>query len=57
MLVGGTFSAEHGIGQLRTKSLRKYRTPLELEMMHAIKRALDPLWLLNPGKVLQVDEL
>ncbi|MCB1496253.1 MAG: FAD-binding oxidoreductase [Bauldia sp.] len=52
----GTFSAEHGIGQLRLQSLLKYRTPLELELMLTIKKALDPLWLLNPGKVLPVEE-
>lgn len=49
---GGTFSAEHGIGQLRLKSLKQHRSPLELELMRAIKGVLDPKWMMNPGKVL-----
>jgi FAD/FMN-containing dehydrogenase len=52
----GTFSAEHGIGQLRLGSLARYRTPLELELMLTLKKALDPQWLLNPGKMLRVEE-
>ncbi len=52
----GTFSAEHGIGQLRLGSLARYRTPLELELMLSVKKALDPQWLLNPGKMLRVEE-
>ncbi|MGB3833090.1 MAG: FAD-binding oxidoreductase [Mesorhizobium sp.] len=49
---GGTFSAEHGIGQLRVESLKNHRAPLELELMRAIKGAIDPRWMMNPGKVL-----
>lgn len=49
---GGTFSAEHGIGQLRVESLKNHRAPLELELMRAIKGAIDPQWMMNPGKVL-----
>jgi len=48
----GSFSAEHGIGQLRRQALLKYRSPLEVEMMRSLKRALDPKGLMNPGKVL-----
>ena len=48
---GGTFSAEHGVGQLRKATLAKRRSPLELGMMRAVKRALDPENLFNPGKI------
>jgi FAD/FMN-containing dehydrogenase len=48
---GGTFSAEHGVGQLRKATLAKRRSALELELMRAVKRALDPQGILNPGKV------
>jgi FAD/FMN-containing dehydrogenase len=49
---GGSFSAEHGIGLARRHYLRQYRSPVELDTMRAIKHALDPLGLMNPGKVL-----
>ena len=49
---GGSISAEHGIGQLRRDELRRYKTPLEMEMMLCIKRAIDPNQLMNPGKLL-----
>jgi D-lactate dehydrogenase (cytochrome) len=49
---GGSFSAEHGIGQLKIEELARYAPPVELDMMRAIKRALDPRGILNPGKVL-----
>jgi FAD/FMN-containing dehydrogenase len=49
---GGSFSAEHGIGQARRKYLRQYRSQAELDTMRAIKSALDPLGIMNPGKVL-----
>jgi FAD/FMN-containing dehydrogenase len=49
---GGSISAEHGIGQLKREELKRYKSPLELELMRAIKHALDPTGLLNPGKVL-----
>ncbi|MBL0374270.1 FAD-binding oxidoreductase [Rhizobium sp. KVB221] len=51
---GGTFSAEHGIGQLRVDSLEKYRAPVELALMRTIKDAIDPTWMMNPGKVLNL---
>ena len=50
--LGGSISAEHGIGQLKREDLRQRKAPLELELMRAIKRALDPQGLMNPGKVL-----
>jgi FAD/FMN-containing dehydrogenase len=49
---GGTFSAEHGVGQLRKATLAKRRGAHELDMMRAVKRVLDPHGLFNPGKVL-----
>ena len=50
--LGGSFSAEHGIGRLRAAQLRQRSDPAELAVMHALKRALDPKGILNPGKVL-----
>ena len=50
--LGGSISAEHGIGQLKREDLRQRKAPLELELMRAIKRAFDPQGLMNPGKVL-----
>jgi FAD/FMN-containing dehydrogenase len=48
----GSISAEHGIGQMKREALRRYRTPVELDMMRSIKHALDPKGILNPGKLL-----
>lgn len=50
--LGGSVSAEHGIGQLKTGLLKQVKDPVALEMMRAIKTALDPKGILNPGKVL-----
>ena len=50
--LGGSFSAEHGIGRLKVAMLEEWRRGPELEAMRAIKRALDPRGLMNPGKVL-----
>ncbi|QNA88956.1 FAD-binding oxidoreductase [Massilia sp. Dwa41.01b] len=49
---GGSISAEHGIGALKREDLKRYKDPVELEMMRAIKAALDPLGIMNPGKIL-----
>ncbi len=49
---GGSFSAEHGVGALKTDKLAQYQSPVALSMMRAIKQALDPQNLLNPGRVL-----
>ena len=51
---GGSFSAEHGIGQLKVGELQRYTDGVELGMMRAIKRALDPHGIMNPGKLLAV---
>jgi FAD/FMN-containing dehydrogenase len=50
---GGSFSAEHGIGQLKVFELERYAPPVELELMRTIKKALDPKGIMNPGKVLR----
>jgi len=50
---GGSFSAEHGIGQLKVFELERYANPVELDLMKRIKRALDPNNIMNPGKVLR----
>jgi FAD/FMN-containing dehydrogenase len=50
---GGSFSAEHGIGRLKVAELERYASPVELDLMRAVKRALDPNGVLNPGKVLR----
>jgi D-lactate dehydrogenase (cytochrome) len=50
---GGSFSAEHGIGRLKVAELERYAPPVELDVMRAIKHALDPNGILNPGKVLR----
>ena len=53
--LGGSFSAEHGIGRLKVAELERYAPPVELDLMRAIKRTLDPNGILNPGKVLRAD--
>ena len=50
--LGGSISAEHGIGQLKRDELQRYKSGVELDMMRAIKHAFDPLGLMNPGKVI-----
>jgi FAD/FMN-containing dehydrogenase len=50
----GSVSAEHGVGSLKVDTLEKYKSPVALEMMRAIKRALDPQNLMNPGRVIRV---
>ncbi len=49
--LGGSFSAEHGIGALKVAELAHWRGGLPLDLMRAIKRALDPLGIMNPGKL------
>ena len=50
--LGGSISAEHGLGQLKREEIRAHKDAVELELMARIKRALDPSGLMNPGKVL-----
>ena len=49
--LGGSFSAEHGVGQLKTYMMPSWRGGAELESMRRIKNALDPEGLMNPGKI------
>jgi FAD/FMN-containing dehydrogenase len=49
---GGSFSAEHGIGLLKRDELALRKSPVALGLMRAIKAALDPLGLMNPGRVI-----
>ncbi|RZJ06209.1 MAG: hydroxyacid dehydrogenase, partial [Rubrivivax sp.] len=49
---GGSISAEHGIGRLKREELAQRKDPTALALMRSIKRALDPLNLLNPARVL-----
>ena len=51
---GGSFSAEHGVGELKVHKLEKHKSPVALGMMRAIKRGLDPQNVMNPGRVLRV---
>ncbi|WP_424814134.1 FAD-binding oxidoreductase [Roseococcus sp. YIM B11640] len=50
--LGGSFSAEHGVGRLKTDMMEEWRGGAELSAMRAIKAALDPRGIMNPGKVL-----
>ncbi|SDO85281.1 FAD/FMN-containing dehydrogenase [Rhodoferax sp. OV413] len=51
----GSISAEHGLGVLRRDESARYKAPLELQLMRRIKQALDPLGLMNPGKLLRFE--
>lgn len=50
--IGGSFSAEHGIGTEKQASLREFVDSKKLSLMHAVKTAIDPMNIMNPGKVL-----
>lgn len=50
--LGGSISAEHGLGQLKRDTIGRYKSATELELMRRLKRMLDPSDLMNPGKVL-----
>jgi len=50
----GSISAEHGIGQAKIDEITRYKSPVALEAMRAVKRALDPRGIMNPGKVVRV---
>lgn len=49
---GGSISAEHGLGALKRAEIRQYKSAVELNLMRTLKQALDPLALMNPGKVI-----
>src|SRR5512132_1848905 len=48
----GSFSAEHGIGELKRAGLLRYKSGIEIEVMRRLKRALDPKNIMNPGKII-----
>ena len=50
--LGGSISAEHGLGQLKREEVLRYKSDTEMEMMRAVKQALDPRGRMNPGKLL-----
>ena len=50
--LAGSISAEHGVGALKREELQRYKSAVELDMMRAVKAALDPLGIMNPGKIL-----
>lgn len=50
--LGGTFSAEHGIGALHLGEMRDYKSPLELDLMRQVKALFDPAGIMNPGRVI-----
>ncbi|MFQ5468467.1 MAG: FAD-binding oxidoreductase, partial [Kiloniellaceae bacterium] len=50
--LGGSISAEHGVGRMKVAENAHYKAPIEIELMRRIKTALDPKNLMNPGKVL-----
>jgi FAD/FMN-containing dehydrogenase len=50
--LGGSFSAEHGIGRLKTDMMEGWRGGAEIDVMRRVKAAIDPAGLMNPGKVL-----
>ncbi|HMM22231.1 MAG TPA: FAD-binding oxidoreductase [Selenomonadales bacterium] len=53
--IGGKLSGEHGIGYKRKQWMETYSDPVQLTMMRAVKRALDPKLILNPGKIFDVE--
>jgi len=50
--MGGSISAEHGLGRLKRDEILRYKSETEMEMMRALKRIFDPNGIMNPGKVL-----
>lgn len=54
--MGGSFSAEHGVGRLKTDELIRYGDPTRLAAMRAIKQALDPKGIMNPGVMFDTPE-
>jgi FAD/FMN-containing dehydrogenase len=54
-LHNGSFSAEHGIGQSKVAELTERKSSVEMTLMRAIKKSLDPLCIMNPNKVILRD--
>ena len=55
-VMGGSFSAEQGVGRLKIDDLERYGNPAKLTAMRAIKTALDPHGIMNPGAVLRMPD-
>jgi FAD/FMN-containing dehydrogenase len=53
---GGSISAEHGIGQMKLAELARLAGPARLGAMRAVKQALDPIGIMNPGKLVPLAE-
>jgi FAD/FMN-containing dehydrogenase len=49
--LGGSISAEHGVGRMKRMEIRRYKPAVEIELMRAVKQTLDPAGIMNPGKV------
>ena len=54
--LGGRLSGEHGIGYKRAALMSKYTNPIEMKLMKAVKKALDPKNIMNPGKVVSIND-
>ncbi|MEQ8192871.1 MAG: FAD-binding oxidoreductase [Rhodospirillales bacterium] len=54
--LGGSFSAEHGIGRQKRKELNLYKSEVEKDLMQSLKHTLDPAGIMNPGKVVNAEE-
>ena len=52
--LGGSISAEHGIGRMKVDELARYKDPVALDLMRILKKSLDPKNILNPGKVIRI---
>jgi FAD/FMN-containing dehydrogenase len=50
----GSISAEHGVGRLKREEITHHKSPVEIELMRRVKRALDPGNIMNPGKVVSI---
>jgi FAD/FMN-containing dehydrogenase len=50
--LGGSVSAEHGVGRLKVADIARFGDPVKLQLMRQIKDTLDPQGILNPGAVL-----
>ncbi|MGZ3158163.1 MAG: FAD-binding oxidoreductase, partial [Burkholderiaceae bacterium] len=50
---GGSISAEHGLGALKRDEIRRYKSDVEIRLMQLVKHAVDPLNIMNPGKLIE----
>jgi len=50
--MGGSISAEHGLGRLKREEITRYKSQTEMDLMRKIKGLIDPKGIMNPGKVL-----